>query len=158
MIRSTFSLPTSQTYFVNIPFVVLPRFLEAFSFPYLYTTSFLACMANEGLASQLAFCFIRIEEKIPYHKLLSCVFSVQNTNTFLDTSLYCLTAFPAWLLSTLWLSCRRTICGPNLVFVPIHHGASTRSAQAAQRHVITRPQPPSQLAPRSKVLYISMHR
>jgi hypothetical protein len=39
-------------------------------------------------------------------------------------------------------------CSPNADCILINHGASTRSAQAAQRHVITRPQPPSQLAPR----------
>jgi hypothetical protein len=44
--------------------------------------------------------------------------------------------------------CSKMTCSPNAVCIPINHGASTRSAQAAQRHVITRPQPHSQLAPR----------
>jgi hypothetical protein len=48
-------------------------------------------MANEGLASHLAFLFYSRLRKYLKHKLPSCVFSVQYTITLVDTSLYCLT-------------------------------------------------------------------
>jgi hypothetical protein len=122
--------------------VALPRSLEAFHFhTYIprrtcITNGVLFYSAREDtftLPQATELCVLCTE----YHHIV-------------DTSLYCLNCLYVTVLNVeAFVQLNR--CSPNTVSVPIHHGASTRSAQAAQGHAITRLQPPSQLAPRHMV-------
>ena len=102
--------------------MALPRLLEAFHF-----RTYIP-MVNGGLASQMAFCFIRLE-RLPYHKQSSCV--VQNNIPSVDTSLYYLTCSYVIILNAIETLCSRTICSLDAFSIPIHHGASTRSARSS---------------------------
>lgn len=87
-------------------------------------------MVNGGLASQLAFCFIRLEN-IPYHKLSSCVFPVQNNISSVDTSFTISLSSNVTILYENKILRSRTICIPDAFSIPIHHDTSTRSAQSS---------------------------